>query len=327
MKENTIFFAIDESLHGFRLDKALMFCEEIKTRTRASQLIKENKVFLSGKETKPSQKVCLDEVYEVRMPSQKEYLELAPYDLFLDILFEDDHIIVLTKPAGLVVHPSAGHPDKTLVNALVHHTDQLSVGFNEHRPGIVHRLDKDTSGLMVVAKTHQALLALSEQFKDRKVKRTYNAFVLGALKENKGVIKSYLGRHPRDRKKFSSTKEESKGKLAITHYKVLEEWPQNISLVECQLDTGRTHQIRVHFSEKGHPILGDLLYSSKKIWNHIPSSSFRKSILSCSRIALHASELCFLHPMSQDLLSFQRPWQEQKDLIELLSPCLRLKSS
>ncbi len=318
MKKNKIFFKIPKHLSHIRADKALSFCPDIKTRTKALYLIKTSKIFLNGKKIKASHKVEEGEVYEVNL-IKKEPLNLKPYSLNLEIFFEDEHLIVLNKPSGLVVHPSLGHQEKTLVHALLAHTKDLSAGFDKTRPGIVHRLDKETSGLLVVAKTYEALYGLASQFKKRKVKRIYEAFILGHLNTKQGTFKTYLTRHPKDRKKFASTQDIKKGKLAITHYKVIKEYPQGICFVKCQLETGRTHQIRIHFSETGHPILGDQVYSTNKIWQKIKSEKFRKDILSFERIALHASHIAFSHPITKEVLSFLKPWSQEKSLKNFIS--------
>jgi 23S rRNA pseudouridine1911/1915/1917 synthase len=237
---------------------------------------------------------------------------LQPLDLRLEILFQDDDVAVINKPAGLVVHPAAGHAQDTLVNALIGQIKNLSMGFGEHRPGIVHRLDKDTSGLLVIAKNNQAQEFLAKQFKDKTVHRIYWALVYGEPAKRFKTIESLLARHPTNRKKFSS---QEVGKRAVTHYKTLKT-KSGVSLLQCQLETGRTHQIRVHLSELGHPIIGDHIYGSHRWLNRL-NKSLQGQVESLNRIGLHACELGFTHPRTLEVMRFSTPWPS--DLYDLVT--------
>lgn len=305
---------------GQRLDKALSFFPEIKTRSRAEHLIESSLILVNGVSQKPSYKVRPGDEFLITLIEENQE-EILPLDLSLEILFEDQDLIVLNKPAGLVVHPAAGHSQDTLVNALVHHTKDLSMKFGEKRPGIVHRLDRDTSGLLVVAKNDFAHEKLSADFKKRAIHRIYFALCIGKVKNKSGKIQSYLARHPVDRKRFASVIDDSKkiireqtegisGKWSVTNYRVLNEHPSGLCYVQLKLETGRTHQIRVHLSEIGLPIAGDELYGASKKLKQITSSEVRQKISKIPRFALHASELGFQHPRTGQNLMFKVDWPE-----------------
>lgn len=280
---------------GERLDKWLTTLEFIPSRSRAAELIERGLVTLAGKRLKASYKVQTTNEIKVEIPVP-EPSALQPLDAPLDIIYEDHDLVVVNKPAGLVVHPAAGHAQDTLVNILLHHVGQLSMGFAEHRPGIVHRLDRDTSGIIVIAKHDSAHHALAQQFREKTAHRIYWAIAHGLPRAKESTIRSSLARHPSDRKRFASTNTAGAGKLAITHYKVLQSRPSGVSWIQCKLETGRTHQIRVHLSELGHPILGDPLYGKKRG--------------SAPRLALHACELGFVHPTTHDSMFFRAGWPE-----------------
>lgn len=307
-------FRIEAEHSAIRADKALANCPEIGTRSRAAKLIDLQLVRLNGKPVKASYITQVGDEFEIQIPVIKN--ELEPLNLDLEILFEDKDILVINKPAGLVVHPAEGHAQDTLVNALLHHTKDLSMGFNENRPGIVHRLDRDTSGLLVVAKNDFSHEALSKQFKERSTHRLYWAIVVGEPKPTKARIETLLARHPRDRKKFASI--DIGGKIAITNYSVSKVFPSGVCLVYVKLETGRTHQIRVHLSEKGHPVLADRVYGSAQD-RRIKSSKLVAAIKNTSRIALHAAELGFVHPRTNQEMAFRSSWPA--DMNEILS-CL-----
>ncbi len=259
--QDLLLLRIPEDLEGQRLDKALSSHPLIGSRSKAVQLIEQGRVQLNGNvKIKSSSTVRSGDEYSIALPTP-EPTELIPLELELDIIFEDEDLLVVNKPAGLVVHPAAGHAQDTLVNALIHKVKNFSMGFGEVRPGIVHRLDKDTSGLLVVAKNDVTQDGLVNQFKARTVQRLYRALVIGHPKNDSDILESYLLRHPTQRKKFASVREsvgaKQKGKKAITHYQVIERHELGVSLVECRLKTGRTHQIRIHLSELGHPSIGD----------------------------------------------------------------------
>jgi 23S rRNA pseudouridine1911/1915/1917 synthase len=296
-------FTPPEGCVGERIDRALTHHPQIRSRSRAEKLIALGLVQLNGKIIKPSHKCRSGDVFEIQFPPETSS-DLTPWDFALDICYEDAHLLVVNKPAGLVVHPSYGHDQHTLVHALLHHTQDLSVGFHEKRPGIVHRLDKETSGLLVVAKTDAAQEHLAQQFRARTVRRLYWALAHGRFEPASGTRTTLLNRHPKDRKRFASA---TSGKRATTHYKVL--WlSKNITKLECRLETGRTHQIRVHLSELGHPIIGDQLYGSNSRLKTMSSSILKQNIASMQRIGLHARELGFVHPASGKSLHFTADW-------------------
>lgn len=273
-----------------------------------------------GQKVKPSHVTKVGEEFSVHIIAGSP-VQLTAYDFKLDIVYEDEDVIVVNKPSGLVVHPSVGHRGDTLVNALLHHTNTLATGFSEGRPGIVHRIDKDTSGLLLVAKNDTALRVLAEQFKNKSIHRVYWAVTLGEFKSKTNTIRSYLRRHPTQRKKFASEKIAPHaiptGKLAITHYKIIKTNPSGVSLVHCQLETGRTHQIRVHLAELGHPIVADPFYCNKHRLKSIKSVSLRAQVQAAPHLVLHAAELGFVHPRTQQQIIFTVPWP--KELAGLLA--------
>lgn len=312
--------SISEDQAGTRLDRILASNPEFSSRSQVAQLFSSGSVLKGDKSLKASfiPKVgdCIVVLVSEPIPSQ----ELEPLDFPLAILHEDQDVIVVNKPAGLVVHPSNGHKQDTLVNALIYHTNSLASGFQRHRPGIVHRLDKDTSGILVVAKNDRSHAFLAKQFREKTVHRIYWALVYGLPFPPAGTLRSHIGRHPNDRKKFASTDKnpqtsEPKGKLAVTHYRTLKTSPQGFSLIECRLETGRTHQIRVHLSELGHPIVGDPIYGGLQRAKGLKSPRLRSLIFNLGRISLCARELSFVHPSSKKLLAFQITWPE--DLLDL----------
>ncbi|MEQ1875113.1 MAG: RluA family pseudouridine synthase [Bdellovibrionia bacterium] len=301
-------FRISQEHSDIRVDKALANCPDVGTRSRASKLIGLDLVRLKEKPVKPSYITRVGDEFEIEIPQYASTLQ--PLDLPLEILYEDADIIVLNKPAGLVVHPAEGHPQDTLVNALLHHTKDLSMGFGEKRPGIVHRLDRDTSGLLVVAKNDFAHEGLSKQFRERTSHRLYWALVVGKVTPPKGRIENRLSRHPRDRKKFASI--DVGGKIAITNYETVKTYPSGISLLHVKLETGRTHQIRVHLAEKNAPVLADRLYGANQD-RRLKSKSLAKTVKDLKRIALHAAELGFNHPKTGQLLAFRSQWPPDMD--------------
>ncbi|MGE3974028.1 MAG: RluA family pseudouridine synthase [Bdellovibrionales bacterium] len=284
-----------------RLDKVLSTHEEIRTRSRAQKLIDQGWVTLNGKAVKSSRLTALGESYTIQISISSS--EITPLDLALDIHYEDEHLIVINKPAGLVVHPAEGHEKDTLVNALIHHTKNLSMGFHEKRPGIVHRLDKDTSGLLVVAKNDRAHEALSEQFRQHTVHRVYQALILGVPKEQKMKIETFIGRDPRNRKKFAVVVKN--GKFSSTEYRLLTSYAPLASLIELKLRTGRTHQIRVHMSSLGHPIISDPIYGPQRYDRMVRYKNILQAIETYKGIALHAGELGFVHPTTKKELQFK----------------------
>lgn len=280
---------------GLRLDKALtFFCSDL-SRSYISALIDDGHVFVNSKNEKSSYKVKANDVVEIDIPEVKP-LEIKKEDIPLDIVYEDEDIIIINKEQGMVVHPSHGHNEHTLVNAILSHSADLSGINGVARPGIVHRIDKDTSGLICVAKNDLAHEFLAEQLKDHTMAREYIALVRGVIKENSGVINMPIGRDRNDRKKMGVNKEN--GKSAITHFTVLKRYSGH-TLIRCALETGRTHQIRVHMSYIGFPIEGDPLYSGR----HYDKLYKNGQLL----VAVH---LCLIHPRSKKKMEFEIPLPE-----------------
>ena len=269
---------------GERLDAYLARTVEDLTRSAAQKLIDEGCVLRNGKIAKKNEKLNPGDEIQLTIPEPKE-VDIAPTEMALDIVYEDEDVLVINKPKGLVVHPAAGHSDDTLVNGLLYAKgDQLSGINGELRPGIVHRIDKDTSGLLAVAKNDFAHRMLASQLKDHTMARTYEAIVCGSFREDSGTVDAPIGRHPSDRKKMCVTERNSKN--AVTHWEVVARY-RGYTHVRCRLETGRTHQIRVHMAHIGHPILGDAVYGRKK-----PE-------LGQTSQCLHAGALCFQHPRDQ----------------------------
>ena len=268
-------------ISGERLDAFLARTVENLSRSGAQKLLEEGCVLLRGKPGRKNDKLSVGDEVEVTIPEPKT-VDIAPKEMALDILYEDDDVLVLNKPKGLVVHPAAGHQDDTLVNGLLYAMGDSLSGINgELRPGIVHRIDKDTSGLLAVAKNDLAHAVLASQLKDHSMARTYEAIVCGSFREDSGTVDAPIGRHPSDRKKMCVTQRNSKN--AVTHWEVVRRY-RGYTHVRCKLETGRTHQIRVHMAHIGHPILGDTVYGHKK-----PE-------LGQDSQCLHAGILCFRHP-------------------------------
>jgi 23S rRNA pseudouridine1911/1915/1917 synthase len=286
---------------GKRID-VFLAAELDYTRSYIKKLIVDGLVFVNGKTIKPSYKVKENDEVVVNIP-EAEKIDVLPENIPLDILYEDDDIIVINKPQGMVVHPAPGNYSGTLVNALLYHCKNLS-GINcILRPGIVHRLDKDTSGVMVVAKNDKAHMSLSNQIKERSVVKKYVAIVEGVIKEEEGKVEAPIGRHPVDRKKMAVIED---GRYALTLYKVLERFKEN-TLIEAVIKTGRTHQIRVHMAYIGHPVVGDPIYG------------FKKQKFKLEGQALHSRVLGFMHPTKGVYMEFEAPLPEYfKKLIEIL---------
>ncbi len=289
---------------GKRLDMFIQHHEAYSSRNRIQTLIKDGRALVNGKTEKPGYKVKAGEKVTLDLP-ERSVREVLPENIPLKVLFEDDHMIVLNKPAGLVVHPAPGNYAGTLVNALLYHYGSLpssgkggenAGGSARERAGIVHRLDKDTSGVMVVARTQEALKALSAQFKNRIVQKRYVALVLGVIKKGSGTIEAGLGRHVKERKKISV--HTHKAREALTLYKVKERFG-NATLVEVEIKTGRTHQIRVHMAHIGYPILGDRVYGGAKV--------AKLGDIVIPRQMLHAESLSLLHPETRHPMTFTAP--------------------
>lgn len=265
------------------------------TRSNAQTLIDNGSVLVNGRAEAKNYRIRLGDVIEINIPEPKE-LEVMPEDIPLNVVYEDDSIIVINKASGMVVHPANGNESGTLVNALLFHCKGSLSGINGViRPGIVHRIDKDTSGLLVVAKTDEAHVFLSSLLKDHGIKRVYHAILSGHLKEARGTVNAPIARHPVDRKKMAVVKG---GKKAVTHYTVIEEYP-SFTYAKMELETGRTHQIRVHMSHIGHPIIGDTVYGGGKT----PFEKSNASLLDGQ--ILHAKELSFPHPKTGEMMHFE----------------------
>lgn len=276
------------------------------TRSAVQRLIDAGLITVNGVPPRPSLKLKGGEQVFIEIPPPAPAVPLAE-ELPLVILYEDSDLIVLDKAAGMSVHPGAGNPDGTLVNALLSHCDDLSGIGGEIRPGIVHRIDKDTTGVIVVAKNDRAHLGLAGQFQEHSIKRVYFALVYGSPKTDKGRIESAIGRHPADRKKMSGNAR--RGKHAVTHWKVIGRYGP-VTAVELRLETGRTHQIRVHLSEAGFPLLGDPVYGGSGRLSGLKDPTLQALIKKLGRQALHARILGFLHPVSGEFLEFSSPLPE-----------------
>ena len=290
---------------GGRLDAFLAAGEHLTSRSLAQRLIGEGAVLVDSREVKKNHRLEGGEEILLTLPDPVE-LEEKPVDIPLDIVFEDEHLLVVNKPQGMVVHPSAGHSGDTLVNALLHHCGDSLSGINGVvRPGIVHRIDKDTSGLLIVAKSDAAHVGLAAQIKEHSFGREYQALVNGGVKENRFTVDRPIGRSPSNRKKMAVTEQNSR--QAVTHFEVLQRF-QGYTHLRCRLETGRTHQIRVHLASIGHPVTGDPLYGGR-------------NPLGLSTQCLHACHISFIHPITGETLSFESALPDYfKALLERLKP-------
>lgn len=288
-------FLVDVQEAGVRIDRYLSEKNEELSRSYLQKLLKEQQVSVNGRAVKANYKVQADDQIQVQLPDLVQP-DILPEEIPLDILYEDDDLMVINKPKGMVVHPSAGHTSGTLVNAILAHCGENLSGINGvMRPGIVHRIDKDTTGALLVCKNDAAHRNLAEQLKEHSIKRRYRAVVRGNLKDDEGTIEGPIGRHPTDRKKMAINRKN--GKEAVTHYKVLERFG-DCTYIECRLETGRTHQIRVHMTSIGHPLLGDEVYGSGRNPYHLQGQ------------ALHAMILGFEHPSTKEYMEFIAPLPE-----------------
>ena len=288
-------FTISDEYDGIRIDKLLSELIDSVSRSYIKKLIDDNKVFCNGKNVKASLVVKENDHISVEIPPV-EMPEIVPQDIPLDILYEDNDVLIVNKPKGMVVHPSAGHYSDTLVNGIMYHCrDNLSGINGVLRPGIVHRIDMDTTGSVIICKNDKAHQDIAQQLKEHSINRVYNAICYGVLKEDEGDIDAPIGRSASDRKKMAVVK--SGGKNAFTHYRVLKRFPEDgFTLIECRLKTGRTHQIRVHMAHIGHPLLGDEVYG--------PS---RKSKFNTQGQCLHAKTLGFVHPVTKEYIEVDAP--------------------
>ena len=284
-----VLIEVPENFEGERIDKFLSVLLEDSSRNAIQKLIENGKVLVNGAIVNKKYKVSTDD--EITMlPSELKPLDAEPEDIPLDIVYEDEHLLVVNKPRGMVVHPAPGNCSGTLVNALLYHCKDSLSGINGIlRPGIVHRIDKDTSGLLIVAKTDKAHLGLAEQIKEHSFTREYNAVIVGHLKESEGTINAPIGRNPKDRKKMCVTQTNSKN--AVTHYNTIQDY-EGYSHISLKLETGRTHQIRVHMAHLGHAVAGDYVYGNDKKSAYLNGQ------------CLHAIKIGFVHPITQEYLEF-----------------------
>ncbi len=294
---------INKNIETLRLDKALALLNKDYSREYFSNLIKNKKVFVNGKNESPSYKVKENDVIEFEFEEKPSNLNLKPYEFELDIIYEDDDILVINKPRGLVVHPGSGHIDDTLVNALIYNKIELSKINGVNRVGIVHRIDKDTSGLLLICKNDYSHNLIAEQLKDHSMHREYYCLVDGVIEEENGKIIGPIGRDKQNRLKMSIDK--INGKEAITHFKVMKRF-KNYTFIDCTLETGRTHQIRVHLSSINHPLVGDKLYGGS-------CSIYNEGQL------LHAYRLTFTHPRSKKVMTLEAPLPDYfKNILDTL---------
>lgn len=313
-------FEVDKGQGPLRIDKYLMNRIENATRNKIQQAAKDGNVLVNDEPVKSNYRVKpLDIIRIVFEHPPHEYL-LVPEDIPIDIVYEDEHIVVVNKEAGMVVHPGHGNYSGTLINALAFHFENLPVNSSE-RPGLVHRLDKDTSGLLVVAKTDEAMANLSQQFHDKKPKRKYVALVWGDMEEDAGTIEGNIGRNPKNRLQniVYEGEDAEKGKEAITHYKVLDRFGY-VTLVSCELETGRTHQIRVHLKHIGHTLFNDERYGGDRVLKGTIFNKYRQFVENCFNVlprqALHAKTLGFHHPETNEYMEFT------SDLPDDMKACL-----
>jgi 23S rRNA pseudouridine1911/1915/1917 synthase len=304
-------FICDPGQSLLRIDKYITDRIENTSRSRIQNAADAGCILVNGKSVKPSYKVKPGDLIQVVLPTPPREIELIPQDIPLDIVYEDDDVIVVNKEPGMVVHPAYGNYSGTMVNALMWHLKDLPLfSSGESRPGLVHRIDKNTSGLIVVAKNEYSLNRLSKQFYDRTTDRRYIALIWGSPDPPEGTITGNVGRNIKDRKIMQVFPDGSQGKNAITHYKVLEDFGY-ISLVECKLETGRTHQIRVHFSYIRHPLFNDGEYGGNQILKGTTFTKYQQFVRNCFKIlprqALHAKTLAFDHPVTGKRLSFNSP--------------------
>lgn len=330
-KNKELVFLTTPDQAGKRLDVALKDVEEIQSRSRALYLIEKNLVLVNGTSKKASYILKTHDEISISLPITEEDGKLISLDAHLHIVFQDEDIVVINKPSGLVVHPALGHAQDTLVNILIAKVPDLLMKFSNQRPGIVHRLDKDTSGLMVVAKNDFSQEQLMKQFKSRSIFRIYQALSCGPKPlKHQGIIESYLARHTKDRKKFASLPNSllhhdgkdkkpratpPSGKYAKTFWQLADYHSDGVCLFQLRLATGRTHQIRVHLSEWGYPILGDPIYNTKAKLGRATSTQTKSLLAKVPHLALHARALGFNHPRSGEKLFFTVDWPDEMSFI------------
>jgi 23S rRNA pseudouridine1911/1915/1917 synthase len=299
---------VDKGQSLLRLDKFLIIRTENTSRNRIQNAIDAGNVLVNDKVVKASYKVKPLDIISMVLPHPPRDTEVYPEDIAIDIIYEDDDVIMVNKAPGMVVHPGFNNYTGTLVNALVFHSQQLpQMPGNDGRPGLVHRIDKDTSGLLLVSKNEWAITFLAKQFFDHSITRKYIALVWGDLADD-GTVTGYIGRSVKDRKVMAVYDDETKGKWSVTHYKVLERF-NYVTLIECQLETGRTHQIRAHMKHIGHPLFNDSTYGGDKILKGTVFNKYRQFVENCFEIlprqALHAKSLGFIHPTTRKFIHFE----------------------
>jgi len=320
--EKNINFIVEENENNLRVDIFINKREELISRTRIKNLILKEKLKLNNEIiTNPSKKVLIGDKLTLNIPEPEE-ASLKPYDFKLEIIFEDEDLLIINKPARIIMHPGAGNYDKTIVNALMHYNkDSLSSIGDEHRPGIVHRIDKNTSGLIVIAKNNETHENLSKQFSDHTITRVYQLLVWGKIRPSKGKIETFITRSSKNRQLMEVSN--SKGKRAITNYKTIEVFENDktptLSLVECKLETGRTHQIRVHMTHVGNSIVGDDKYKKKYKKLKNIDMGLESLISKLDRQFLHAKTLGFIHPRTNEEMVFSSILpQELNNLLKML---------
>jgi 23S rRNA pseudouridine1911/1915/1917 synthase len=309
---------VDKGQSLLRLDKFLIIRTENTSRNRIQNAIDAGNVLVNDKVVKASYKVKPFDVISMVLPHPPRDTEVYPEDIPIDIIYEDDDVIMVNKAAGMVVHPGFNNYSGTLVNALVFHSQQLpQMPGNDGRPGLVHRIDKDTSGLLLVSKNEWAITFLAKQFFDHSITRKYIALVWGDIAED-GTVTGYIGRSAKDRKVMAVYDDENQGKWSVTHYKVLERF-NYVTLIECQLETGRTHQIRAHMKHIGHPLFNDSTYGGDKILKGTVFNKYRQFVENCFEIlprqALHAKSLGFIHPTTKEFVHFETELPEDMSTV------------
>lgn len=326
-KSNLRVIIVDPKQELTRIDKFLMDRLPQVSRSKIQEGIREERILVDGGPVKANYKVRPGDEISVESRVNEEYDgTVIPEDIPLDVLYEDEYLMVVNKPAGMVVHPGFGNYTGTLVNAVAHYLDDSDLPVMEgnpgDRPGLVHRLDKDTSGLLVLAKKEEVLRALADQFHDKKPERKYQAVVWGSPDPSEGTIRDRIIRHPKNRLIFTTTPDPTseEGRDAVTHYRTLKDF-YYVSLVECQLETGRTHQIRVHMSSRGHPVFNDHRYGGDQIRKGTVFSRYKQFVENCfkvcSRQALHAASLGFIHPVLEKEMKFEAPLpQDMRELLD-----------
>ena len=312
---------VDKGQSPMRLDKFLSLHVPNATRTKIQNGIDAVAIKVNDAPSKASYKVKPADVIVLALPQPPRDTEIVPEDIPLDIIYEDEEITLVNKPAGMVVHPAFGNWTGTLVNALVYHFQHLPTGRNgDIRPGLVHRIDKDTSGLLVIARSEYGMTYLAKQFFEHTIERTYYALVWGELKEPKGTIEGHIGRSAKDRRVMDVFPDGSEGKSAITHFEVIKPM-RYVSLVKCTLETGRTHQIRAHMKYLGHPIFNDSVYGGNRIRRGTTSGSYKAFVENCFKVmprqALHAKSLGISHPKTKEFMQFDTELPE--DFVQLLA--------